>query len=652
MTRVIALVGIGLVFAGGIFSFVWFQSNRPLSPAGADHLLQVAIANADSGHLDLAREQLLRILADIPSHHRARETLATMYVNLRLPREAATALSALPDEYLAENFYDSLSLAEFMMKFGFLFDAEPFLRRLHAISPQQRVIRKELLKCLRICGDNNRAAPLLASSLNDHSEKVELADLLMATAPRRFWGTDADRKFMKRVGQRSDDPYTLLGYARWEEDQGHLAVSQEILRRVLFVQPEWQSAAIRSAIISWQLGLEEEWRKNMQDWDPATLDDADAWFILGVWQQQHNDARSAIRCFGEALQRAPKHSGACWQLIATLREIGLESEAARWKSYAERLSQLETYCVDFSSFKARPEKVERLAEECELIGWHHEAAAWYRYGREQWPDLEWPKTPDEAAESAASTSNQDIFDPLDELTATLDFRQFPLPGRLDRDAISKPRSKEAAVEASGWRFENEAAQLGITFRFEQGLPPKRDRAYMFEFAGPGTGILDYDGDGWPDIHLTQGAKWPVVAEDTSLKDELYRNLGNGRFVSVTDSAGLGEPGYSQGSAVGDFDNDGFPDVYVCNIGPNRCYRNNGDGTFSEVTSATGSAGQEWSVSAAWADLNDDGQLDLYVVNYLAGTVFDERCFDKGGRPIQCPPTLFPRGGRPPFSQSW
>ena len=107
-------------------------------------------------------------------------------------------------------------------------------------------------------------------------------------------------------------------------------------------------------------------------------------------------------------------------------------------------------------------------------------------------------------------------------------------------------------------------------------------------------------------------------------------------------AGLTEAGYSQGLVVGDYNNDGFPDVYVANFGPNCFYENNGDGTFRDVTPRTGTAGADWTASFALADLNGDALPDLYVVNYLGGADVDSRiCKDNSGVLRSCLPNLFP-----------
>src|SRR5205807_6269894 len=122
--------------------------------------------------------------------------------------------------------------------------------------------------------------------------------------------------------------------------------------------------------------------------------------------------------------------------------------------------------------------------------------------------------------------------------------------------------------------------------------------------------FDYDGDTWPDLYFTQGSRRPADENsddhrDRLFRDRLFRNAGDGLAADVTESAGLGDTRYSQGVAAGDYNNDGFPDLYVANIGPNRLYRNNGDGTFADVSAAAGLTGSFWTTSCLIADLNGD-----------------------------------------------
>ena len=178
---------------------------------------------------------------------------------------------------------------------------------------------------------------------------------------------------------------------------------------------------------------------------------------------------------------------------------------------------------------------------------------------------------------------------------------------------------------------------------------------MAEIMGAGGALFDYDGDGDLDVFLLQGAlldekkklgeaKFPPPA-GWKPGHRLFRNdlapSGKLRFTDVTESAGVGHRGYGMGAAVGDYDNDGDPDLYVTSFGPNVLYRNNGDGTFADVTQEAGVDDPRWSTSAAFLDYDRDGDLDLFVCNYIDFTLKgNKRCFAPSGEPDYCAPAAY------------
>ncbi len=218
----------------------------------------------------------------------------------------------------------------------------------------------------------------------------------------------------------------------------------------------------------------------------------------------------------------------------------------------------------------------------------------------------------------------------------IDVAAYPLP-RFDSNESSELPVTPAADLTRRPHFADVTEAVGIDFRFHNADDPSTKGRRLIETTGGGVAVLDYDRDGWPDLYFCDGGPWSGDGKPSPYPDRLYRNTGQGRFIDVTESAGLGDRGFSQGVAVGDIDNDGWPDLLVCNLGRNRLYRNNGDGTFSDITESAGLLAEHWSTSAAIADVNRDGIPDIYVVNYLAGERAYHHICGARGVPRICSP---------------
>ncbi len=185
-------------------------------------------------------------------------------------------------------------------------------------------------------------------------------------------------------------------------------------------------------------------------------------------------------------------------------------------------------------------------------------------------------------------------------------------------------------------FANVAVTSGIDFTFFSDVVPER---YLLpEVMGGGAAWIDFDNDGLFDLYLMNGCR--LATSDSPSTDELnrlYRNLGGGQFEEIALHAGAAESHYGQGVATGDFDADGFPDLYLANYGSNVLLHNNGDGTFSDVTETSGTGEPLWSTSPIWVDLDRDDDLDLFVTNYLLVTFENSRVCQYDGVDGYCGP---------------
>ena len=208
-------------------------------------------------------------------------------------------------------------------------------------------------------------------------------------------------------------------------------------------------------------------------------------------------------------------------------------------------------------------------------------------------------------------------------------------------ALAFPGPRAAAGADCPIKFSDVTAQTGITFQHTDG---SSGEYYIVESVCCGLALFDYDGDGDVDIYFLNGAPLRGTKVDVAPRNALYRNDGGWKFTDVTDQAGVGDPGFGLGVAVGDYDNDGDEDIYVNNYGPNVLYRNNGDGTFTDVAEAAGvDHGDKVGAGACFLDADGDGLLDLFVSNYIAFTYENhvarsERGIRKYSGPMDYPPT--------------
>src|SRR5580700_2734744 len=215
-----------------------------------------------------------------------------------------------------------------------------------------------------------------------------------------------------------------------------------------------------------------------------------------------------------------------------------------------------------------------------------------------------------------------------------------LPGRQAQKTPDQPQPLPG-------KFTDATAALGLHFQY---LASHTAKHYLPETMGAGVALFDYDNDGRLDIFLVNGAPISDPTPKGSIPQKsgpqywnrLFHQKPDGTFVDVTEKAGLEGSGYGMGVAVGDYDNDGYEDLFVTAYGGNKLYHNNGDGTFTDVTEKAGVGGSGWSTGATWVDLDQDGLLDLVVVRYMVWDFTDAWCGEhREAARAYCHPDVFP-----------
>lgn len=464
------------------------------------------------------------------------------------------------------------------------------------------------------------------------SGKAELNELVLFADQDR---PIEQRPFLEDCRQKSPEDLSVrLGLAAHDVWEGDIVRAFPQLQAIVQADP-----ANLSAQTLWGELLLNRTDREFVAWHrslPASAEaDADLHYIRGLWARKHNQPEMAARCFWQAIQQAPTHRKAMFQLGQVLRSLG-HPASEMVESRSRQLIQLTQLIDTAMRTKSQvPEPFRETVVLLEQMGRLWEAAAWGLAARNLFPDASWPQ---ELLTRIAPHLRGDLPQVIDRenLGKRLDLSSYPafrLEEPQQPDATSNPPELMAKIQ-----FEELAHALD--FVYDNGNDPATPGARIFEQTGGGVAVLDYDRDQWPDAFFPQGGTWQTgrnVPEPPGEQiDRLYRNLDGGRPLDVTIAAGLVDRGFGQGATVGDFDNDGFPDLYVANIGRNQLLRNNGDGTFTDVTEAAGLTMTDWTVSCAIVDLNADGHPDLFDVNYVTGPqVYERICQGKA-----CSPSVY------------
>lgn len=370
----------------------------------------------------------------------------------------------------------------------------------------------------------------------------------------------------------------------------------------------------------------------------AANDDAVIWSARGKWLSEVGKTELAVRCLHESLLREPElitTTALLGQLLKSINELELGTAFAERSQHLQRVLDLNGRMKESRG----EEFVLPMIEELEKTGRLWEAWGWSAlYKQDVNPTDSWNNAQLARLKSRLSPEiPRTIAGSLP--GGNFPWNRYPLPDWSSMESLGRKTSPPERIDRGAIRFEDQAEPSGLSFRFISTYDPAQGRR-IYESMGAGVAVLDYDLDGWPDLYFPQGRGLPLEGADGP-SDQLFRNIQGNAFANVTDVSGVHEPTYSQGVAAGDFDNDGFPDVYVANLGRNRLYRNHGDGTFSDVTNAAGLKQTAWTVSCAIADLNGDGSPELFDVNYLQGKeLLSKVCRDANNHPVVCRPTAF------------
>ncbi len=600
--------------------------------AGAER----ALLESDSDRV----EELVRQIPSESSEWQAAQLLAGEAATKAGRFEAAIGyyLAAVErDDTTSDGLLAQFSAAEIYLELAQLTHAEQLYRKVLQTQPGNGLTSERMAFLLSMTG--RRWAALDHYFVLIRGGEAGYRELALAADVGR---PIEQPDFLKKCQQQSpDDELVRLALAAHAYDEGE-PEARELLSQLVEVSPNLISAQSmwgellvdapsRSAFIDWHESL-----------PPEADDSPDIWFVRGLWARRHSQLKAARDCFWQSVVRTPFHRRAFYVLGQVLLALG-DPQADEVAEFAQLLINLSQSIDQVLISKGNSEKAFRETTRLlEQLGRTWEACAWAVVGRNRFPKSSWP------AETLGRHSHK--------LTSTLpriEVEKNPVVNRKRSSVAGFDRLLARVSGRSGGgsgRVLTEPVDSGeiryeeaglIPFQYFNGEDLSTRGVRTFEQTGGGVAILDFDADGYPDVFLPQGSSWetgedrPTASNEYS--DMLFRNVMGRGFQDVTHGLTGSESGFGQGCSAGDFNNDGFADLYVANVGRNCLYENLGDGTFLDVTEPAEISDQSWTVSAMIADLNADGLPDIFDVNYLMGEgVFERICEGRA-----CSPSVFP-----------
>jgi len=567
---------------------------------------------------------------------------------------AGSACLTLPNISAAKSFFSRvsksrprlLSLAErqlsrIALDAGQAAEAEELLRKSLRIVPDDPTTLDQLIYLLTLEGRSWEARALVLERL--HSGIVTSNYLMIAGTQHPNLGFAV--KYAERcLSAVPDDPLPRLVLAQqaWRDNQPQIARTQ--LVQVLRKYPDLLEAHALLCQVLVETGTSEEFVRACDRLPSTASSHPEIWLAQGVWAENHGQVEAAARCYWEALRLEPNLPNANYRLSRALVTLG-KADFAR--PFAERAQHLTELSFELPSLLEGidPTKLPSIIRQLEHLGRDWEAAGWCRMLLlEKGQQPAWARTTQLRLYRRLLTCAS-FTSPASDPSRQIDLSHYRLPVH-GGTAGPTPTPPHADKQRGQVAFQDDADRTGLKFTYHNGAP-QGDLESMLEMNGGGVAVLDYDGDLRPDLFFTQGGNLPPAPFDSTQSDRFFRNRAGddlaasaeGWFEDVTESAGIRDLGYGQGVTVGDFDNDGLPDLYVGNIGRNQLYHNNGDGTFTDVTANAETQAGGWTSSCVLADFNQDGYPDLYVVTYL-----DERspyrpCSKRA--PVRCSPLNYP-----------
>ena len=496
----------------------------------------------------------------------------------------------------------------------------------------QRVdAHRQLAALLNGSGRRIAAAPhLLALATSGDAREKELYAMIAYGDP--FVDDSAtDSDSTRRLNERA------LARAKALRDDGELTEATRLIETLAELFPESTGIAAFRGRVYADAHDDEQLRGWMSELPPGIESEPEYWFAWGVLLRDQSEHREAVRCFAEAVLRDPTDRFSYLEMSRSLTSLSVPAAAERARQKFALLEQTTRLAYQFGRRPGTEVELERLAgllaelnRDAEAIGWR--MLALKRFGGsssaiERLASQRALLGPDGSRDENRNGNDHPDDNPNDKseeknafVLCGLALSDWPLPTPPSPMAMANMPARETSGNASGAdpvpiRLVDVASDIGIDFQYLNGAEIASDRVLLHQLTGGGIAVIDFDRDGWPDLYFTQ-AGGDAFDTNGSEPNRLFRNIQGRRYADVTNFTGTGDRGYGQGVAVADWNEDGFPDLLVANIGPNRVYINQGDGTFAVQKIAAWEQNPQWTTSLACGDIDGDGRSEIVEINYI------------------------------------
>lgn len=606
------LTGLVLIVAGGL----WYW-NAP----GRDELSKLLLRSQQSlreGNLPAAYVDLQRALPHAPRSARVLETLADLAIRQQLLDDAEKWIDQIPDDAPETTAGLQISAAVLALDSGFPTRAEKWLRlALRNSSQDERQVElvRRLLARLYLLTFRQSEAREQIAALDRHVASTVDGELLLqycAASRNARQGSEAQEWLRQSLSQEPNNKVIRAALAGLLLQSNQRDQARSLLQEVSLEDPEsWRLGLVR-AQDQIDSGRYPEAARTLNEIAVEADADARAWVARGRVAVEQHDLDTARAAFITASELDPLLTEPIYRLARLARQTGITEEGQARFRRADLLDSLHRTTI--KTWKSPQEKratLEETSSFVEQLGMPRLALLLCRAALAEEPESTVLQTRLKKLEQNPTAQN---------LLASGTPQQIP-PRKILGDGRPSTRNRNSASTDPG--ASDRSPPVFVDVAQESGLNFKHyfsdaENHWLMETLGSGVSVLDYDADGWPDLFFAQGSPLPVPADSANPGSQasLFRNERGQGFTEVTLPSGIQDFGYGQGCAVGDIDNDGWPELLVCHYGAVRLYRNNGDGTFRDITVDSGLTDTQWSTSAAFGDFDQDGDLDLYVVHYV------------------------------------